>query len=148
MLACVLRVLLGLGRVLLALGMVVLAMRFGGGAMRLCRGLVMFRRLVVFVFHVGFLILADEFRQWTRAASIVAKERALVVLIERTETTNAATANKAWTRTCVLVSASQIRNVASSGLPGSCPQNSDMPKSPFTHGQRWCYRRAQIQISF
>ena len=52
MLACVLRVLLSLGRVLFALGMVVLTVSFGGGAMRLCRGLVMFRGLIVCVFHV------------------------------------------------------------------------------------------------
>lgn len=73
MLACVLRVLLGLGRVLLALGMVILAVSFGGGTMRLCRGLVMFRRLVVCVFHVVFLILAEKFRQPERASSIVAE---------------------------------------------------------------------------
>jgi hypothetical protein len=73
MLAGVLRVLLGLGRVLLALGMVVLAVSFGGGTMRLCRGLVMFRRLVVSVFHVDFLILAETFRQPPTAASIVAE---------------------------------------------------------------------------
>ncbi len=73
MFAGVLRVLLGLGRVLFALGMIVLAVSFGSGAMRLCRGLVMFRRLVVSVFHVDFLILAEKFRQPERAASIVAK---------------------------------------------------------------------------
>ena len=58
----VLRVLLGLGRVLLALDMVVLAVSFGGGTMRLCRGLVMFRGLIVCVFHVDFLVLAETFR--------------------------------------------------------------------------------------
>jgi len=62
--------------------MVVLAVRVRGGTMRLCRGLVMFRRLVVCVFHADFLILAEKFRQSARAASIVAKERALLVLIE------------------------------------------------------------------
>jgi hypothetical protein len=54
MLACVLRVLLGLGGVLLTLHMVVLAVRLGGGAMGLRRGLVVFRRFVVFVFHLVF----------------------------------------------------------------------------------------------
>ena len=73
MLACVLRVLLSLGRVLLALGMVVLTVSFCGGTMRLCRGLVMFRCLIVCVFHVDFLILAETFRQPERAASIVAE---------------------------------------------------------------------------
>lgn len=73
MLGCVLRVLLGLGRVLLALGMVVLAVSFGGGTVGLRRGLVMFRRLVVFVFHFDFLILAETFRRPERAASIVAE---------------------------------------------------------------------------
>jgi hypothetical protein len=51
MLVRVLRVLLGLGSVLFALGMIVPAMRLGSGAMGLCSGLVMFRRLVVCVFH-------------------------------------------------------------------------------------------------
>lgn len=54
MLTCVLRVLLGLGSVLLTLGVVVPAVRIGGGAMGLRRGLVMFRRFVVLVFHVVF----------------------------------------------------------------------------------------------
>jgi hypothetical protein len=46
---------------------------FRGGAMGLCRGLVMFRCLVVCVFHFDFLILAETFRQVARAASIVAE---------------------------------------------------------------------------
>jgi hypothetical protein len=54
MLIRVLRVLLGLGSVLFALGMIVPAMRLGSGAMGLCCGLVMFRRLVVCVFHFVF----------------------------------------------------------------------------------------------
>lgn len=54
MLSCVLRVLLGLGRVLLSLGVVVPVVRLGGGAMGLRGGLVMFRRFVVFFFHVVF----------------------------------------------------------------------------------------------
>jgi hypothetical protein len=54
MLTRVLRVLLGLGSVLFALGMVILAMSLGRGAMGLCSGLMKFRRLVVFVFHVVF----------------------------------------------------------------------------------------------
>jgi len=72
-LACILRVLLGLGRVLFALGMVVLAVSFGGGTMGLRRGLVMFRRLVVCIFHGDFLVLAETFRQPQRAPSIVAE---------------------------------------------------------------------------
>jgi len=51
MLVCVLGVLLGLSRVLLTLAMIILAVRVGSGAVGLCRGLVMFRRLVVRVFH-------------------------------------------------------------------------------------------------
>ncbi len=54
MLVCILRVLLGLGRVLLTLAMLVLAVRVGSGTMGLCRGFVMFCRLVVRVFHVDF----------------------------------------------------------------------------------------------
>jgi hypothetical protein len=73
MLAGVLRVLLGLGRVFLALGVVVLAVRFGSSTMRLCRGFVVFRRLVVCVFHFCFLMLAERFRQPPRTASIVAE---------------------------------------------------------------------------
>jgi hypothetical protein len=53
-LICVLRVLLGLGRVLLALGVVILAVSIGRGTMGLCRGFVMFRCLVVRVFHFDF----------------------------------------------------------------------------------------------
>jgi len=52
MLVRVLRVLLGLGRVFLTLGMVILAVRFGCRAMGLRCGFVMFRCLVVGVFHV------------------------------------------------------------------------------------------------
>jgi hypothetical protein len=47
MLACILCVLLSLGRVLFALGVVILTVRLGSGAMGLRRRLVMFRRLVV-----------------------------------------------------------------------------------------------------
>jgi hypothetical protein len=54
MLACILRVLLGLVRIFLALDVVILAVSLGSGTMRLCRGLVMFRRLVVCVLHVVF----------------------------------------------------------------------------------------------
>jgi len=53
MLIRVLRVLLSLGSVLFALAMLILAMSLGGGTMGLCSGFVMFRSLVVFVFHVG-----------------------------------------------------------------------------------------------
>jgi hypothetical protein len=51
MLICILRVLLGLGRVLLALDIVIPAEVFSSGPMGFCRGFVMFRRLVVCVFH-------------------------------------------------------------------------------------------------
>lgn len=54
MLAGILRVLLGLGRIFLALGVVVTAVSRGRGTMRLCCGFVMFRCLVVCVFHVEF----------------------------------------------------------------------------------------------
>jgi hypothetical protein len=38
---------------------------------------------------------------------------------------------------CALLSVPIYRRVqASSGLPESCPQNGDLPKSPFTHWQR------------
>jgi hypothetical protein len=54
MLIRVLRVLLSLGSVLFALGRVILAMSLGGCTMGLCSGFVMFRRLVVCVFHFVF----------------------------------------------------------------------------------------------
>jgi hypothetical protein len=54
MLVCILRVLLGLGRMFLALGVVVAAVSRGCGAMRLCRGFVMFRSRVVCVLHFEF----------------------------------------------------------------------------------------------
>ena len=60
MLAGILRVLLGLGRIFLALGVVVAAVSRGRGTMRLCRGLVMFRRLIVRVFHFGFSHIGRE----------------------------------------------------------------------------------------
>jgi hypothetical protein len=52
MLVCVLRVLLGLGCVFFALGMVILAVRLGRCTVGLCSRFVMFRRFVVFIFHV------------------------------------------------------------------------------------------------
>jgi hypothetical protein len=61
MLVCVLRVLLGLGGVLLALGMVILAMKIGSSTMGLRRGFVMFRRLVVCVFHFEFSCWPENF---------------------------------------------------------------------------------------
>src|SRR5271170_150717 len=54
MFVCVLRVLLSLCCVLFALGMIVLPMRISGCAMRLCCGFMLFRRLVVCVFHFGY----------------------------------------------------------------------------------------------
>jgi hypothetical protein len=59
MFLCGLRLLPSLGRMLLALGMVILVVRIGGGAVRLRGRLVMFRRLVVCVFHGIFSLLAD-----------------------------------------------------------------------------------------
>jgi hypothetical protein len=47
--------------------------RLGSSPMGLCRRFMMFRRLVVSVFHFDFLILAEKFRQPARAASIVAE---------------------------------------------------------------------------
>ena len=77
----VLRVLLGLGRVLLAFG-VVIAMSLGGSAMGLRCGVVMLGCLVVFVFHVILLKLADRLRLATEATSIMAKQSVDLVLIE------------------------------------------------------------------
>jgi hypothetical protein len=51
--------LLSLRGMFLALGMVILAVGVGGSAMRLCSGFVMFRRLVVFVFHGVSSLLAE-----------------------------------------------------------------------------------------
>jgi hypothetical protein len=74
MLVGILCMLLGLSRVLLALGMIALAVRLGSSPMGLCCRFMMFRRLVVSVFHFDFLILlAEKFRQPARAASIVAE---------------------------------------------------------------------------
>ncbi len=69
----ILCMLLGLSRMLLTLGMIALAVRLGSSPMGLCRRFMMFRRLVVSVFHFDFLILAEKFRQPARAASIVAE---------------------------------------------------------------------------
>ena len=60
--ARILRMLLGLAGIFLALGMVILAVRVGRCAMRLRCGFVMFRRLVVFVFHGVSSLLAEEYR--------------------------------------------------------------------------------------
>jgi hypothetical protein len=62
LIACILRKLLGLRRMFLAFGMVILSVRVGGCAMRLCCGFVLFRRLVVFVLHGLFSLLAEEYR--------------------------------------------------------------------------------------
>ena len=61
MLLCILRVLLGLGRVLFTFGMIILAVGVRSGTMRLCSGLMMFRRLVVCVFHVDFSCWPENF---------------------------------------------------------------------------------------
>jgi hypothetical protein len=60
--ACVLRMLLGLRRMFLALCMVILAVRISGSAMRLRCRFVMLGRLVVRVFHRVFSLLANECR--------------------------------------------------------------------------------------
>jgi hypothetical protein len=98
-----LRMLLGLSGVFLALGMVVLAVRLGSRPMRLRRGLVMFRRLIVCVLHFDFLVLAERFRQAARTASIVAEWRTIVVLIERTDVYRPRQQYKVSTHTCVFV---------------------------------------------
>jgi hypothetical protein len=61
MLAGVLRMLLGLDRLFLALAMVVLAVRLGGSAMGLRRRFVVFRRLIVCVFHFYFSCWPRDF---------------------------------------------------------------------------------------
>ena len=73
MLIRVLRVLLSLGSVLFALGMVILAVRLGGGTMGLCRRFVMFRRLIVCVFHFDFSCWPENFGSLQITASIVAE---------------------------------------------------------------------------
>jgi len=50
------RLLLGLLGLLLALRVIILRVMFGSGAMRLCRSLVKFRRLVVCVFHFDLIL--------------------------------------------------------------------------------------------
>jgi hypothetical protein len=65
--------LLSLRGMFLALGMVILAVGVGGSAMRLRCGFVMFRRLVVFVFHGVSSLLAEECRlssTWCLSRSI------------------------------------------------------------------------------
>ena len=84
MLACILRVLLGLGRMLFALGMVVLAVSFGGSTMRLCRRLVMFRRLIVRVFHFGFSHIGREISAASKSGLNSGQIETFLVLIERT----------------------------------------------------------------
>jgi hypothetical protein len=64
--------------------MFVLAVRFCGSAMRLRRGFVLFRGLVVRVFHVIFSLLAEKSRLHTPAAPIVAVSSANDVFIKRT----------------------------------------------------------------
>jgi hypothetical protein len=76
MLVCILCVLLGLSRVLFALGVVILAVRLGSGAVGLRGSLVMFRRLVVGVFHFDFSLLADKYRLQAQATPIVAARSA------------------------------------------------------------------------
>ena len=61
MLVGVLRVLLGLGCMLLTFGMVIPVVGFGSSAMGLRCGFVMFRRLVVRVFHVDFSCWPENF---------------------------------------------------------------------------------------
>jgi hypothetical protein len=79
--------LLSLGGMFLALGVVILAVRIGGSAMRLRCGFVMFRRFVVFVLHVVFLIVGRRISVHTPMSSIVAAPSANGVFSEllRTE---------------------------------------------------------------
>src|SRR5271170_6454990 len=108
MFVCVLRMLLGLGGVLLALGMVILAMRIGSSTMGLRCGFVMFRRLVVCVFHFDFSV--------GRKISAVNGSRLNSGRIEgqsyfksrEPSSIVASTRPKLSTRPCALVSASQL----------------------------------------
>jgi hypothetical protein len=61
--------LLSLLGMFLALGMVILAVGVGGSAMRLRCGFVMFRRLVVFVFHGVSSLLAENVGSGAHGAS-------------------------------------------------------------------------------
>ena len=62
LIAGILRMLLSLRRMILALGMVIFAMSICSGTMSLRCIVVMFRRLVVFVLHGVFSLLAEECR--------------------------------------------------------------------------------------
>src|ERR1700684_2874828 len=73
--AGILRMLLGLRGMLLAFRMLILAVRVGGSPMRLSRGFVMFRRLVVFFFHAFSHCWAEECRLYRSAAPIMAASR-------------------------------------------------------------------------
>jgi hypothetical protein len=92
-LVCVLRVLLGFASVLLTLGMIILAVRVGSGTMGLCRRFVMFRRLIVCVFHFDFSCWPENFGSLQITASIVAEYSANLVLIERGGPITTSTAN-------------------------------------------------------
>jgi hypothetical protein len=59
LIASILRMLLGLRGMFLALGMIILAVRFGGSAVRLRCGFVLFCCLVVSVLHDIFSLLAE-----------------------------------------------------------------------------------------
>ena len=61
--------LLSLRGMFLALGMVIIAVGVGGSAMRLRCGFVMFRRLVVFVFHGVSSLLAENVGSGAHGAS-------------------------------------------------------------------------------
>jgi hypothetical protein len=74
-------VLLCLRRVFLTLHVVILAMLFGGGAMRLGGGLVMFRSFGVSLLHVD-CPLAGKYRHATDAALNMFAQSANVVLIK------------------------------------------------------------------
>jgi hypothetical protein len=80
LIAGILRMLLGLRGVLLALGMVIFAVSIGRRAMQLRCGFVVFSRLVVFVLHGVFSLLAEECRLHIPMPSIVAAPSAISVL--------------------------------------------------------------------
>jgi hypothetical protein len=140
----VLRVLLGLGGVLLALGMVILAMRIGSSTMGLRCGFVMFRRLVVCVFHFDFsvgrkisAVNSSRLNSGRIEGQSYFKSREPSSIIASSELINYRHS------LCFGFGSTATAALAGSGLPESRPRNGDMPKSPFTYWRRWCHRLAQ-----
>ena len=83
MLACVLRVLLGLDRVLLTLGVVVLAVRLGSGAMGTSPRTRDVPPLCCVRLSCCFLLLVGKFRRTQLMASIVSVRSGYCVISER-----------------------------------------------------------------